>query len=83
MQWVVDSLETGDLPRCSGDDLRKSLEICIALRESHRRGHAQVKLPLEDRSLKLMPDTARWMNKKDLNSKEWYDEIIARHRKPA
>ena len=83
VQWVVDSLETGVEPRCSGDDLRKSLEICIALRESHRRGHAQVKLPLEDRSLKLMPDTARWMNKKDLNSKEWYDEIIARHRRPA
>ena len=91
VQWVVDSLETGVEPRCSGDDLRKSLEICIALRESHRRGHIPVKLPLEDRSLKLMPETARWMNKKDLNSapswvgsthKEWYAEIMARHRKP-
>ena len=93
VQWVVDSLETGVEPRCSGDDLRKSLEICIALRESHRRGHIQVKLPLEDRSLKLMPETARWMNKKDLlepplwahtdaSSREWYAETMARHRKP-
>ena len=82
VQWVVDSLETGVKPRCSGDDPRKSLEICIAMRESHRRGHAQVKLPLEDRSLKLMPETARWMNKKDLTSKESYDEMIARRRKP-
>ena len=93
MQRVVDSLETGVEPRCSGDDLRKSLEICIALRESHRRGHTQVKLPLEDRSLKLMPETARWMNKKDLlepplwaqtdaTSQQWYAETMARHRKP-
>lgn len=82
VQWIVDSLETGVKPRCSGEDLLKSLEICIALRESHRRGHSQVKLPLDDRSLKLMPDTARWMNKKDLNSKEWYDALIARQREP-
>ena len=52
------------------------------MRESHRPGHSVVKLPLEDRSLKLMPETARWMNKRDLNSKEWYAEIMARHRKP-
>ena len=83
VQRVVDSLETGVPPRCSGEDLLKSLEICIALRESHRRGHAPVSLPLEDRSLKMMPVTIRWNNKTDLMDRERYDDILARSRRPA
>ena len=82
VQWVVDSLETGVPPRCSGEDLRTSLEICIALRESHRRGHAPVQLPLEDRSLRMFPATIRWDNKKDHLSAEWYDEVMERFRQP-
>ncbi len=76
VQWVVDSLETGVQPRCSGDDLRKALEIVIAMRESHRRGHVPVKLPLEDRSLKLYPASIRWDNKTDHLDRVWYDNMM-------
>jgi predicted dehydrogenase len=48
-------------PTCSGDDMRKVLEIGIALRESHRRGHVPVKLPIEDRTQKIIPRPYRWL----------------------
>ena len=51
---LVNSIETGQAPRCSGEDGLKALEIAIAMRESHRRGGARVILPLEDRSLKML-----------------------------
>ncbi len=81
VQWVVDSIETGTPPTCSGNDLRKSLEICIAMRESHRKGHAPIKLPLEDRSLTMLPETYRWHYKKDVLGRERYMEDMAQHKK--
>ena len=51
---LVNSIETGQPPRCSGEDGLKALEIAIAMRESHRRGGARVNLPLEDRRLKML-----------------------------
>lgn len=48
---LVNAIETGDPPRCSGDDGLKALEIALALRESHRRGGHKVALPLTDRNL--------------------------------
>jgi predicted dehydrogenase len=39
---------------CPGDFGREALEVAVALRESHRRGHVAVPLPLEDRSLRLL-----------------------------
>ncbi len=51
---LVNSIETGQPPRCSGEDGLKALEIAIAMRESHRRGGVKVTLPLEDRSLKML-----------------------------
>ena len=51
---LVNSIETGQAPLCSGEDGLKALEIAIAMRESHRRGGARVTLPLEDRSLKMI-----------------------------
>ena len=48
---LVSSIETGQAPRCSGEDGLAALEIAIALRESHRRGGVKVALPFEDRSL--------------------------------
>ena len=78
VQSIVDSLEEGIEPRCSGNTHRKSLEISIAMRESARQNQAQVKLLLEDRSLTLMPQRYRWMNKKELYGKEWYAEQISR-----
>ena len=48
---LVNAIETGQPPRCSGRDGRDALEIAIAMRESHRRGGVKVDLPIEDRSL--------------------------------
>ena len=79
IQSIVDSLEKDIEPRCSGDNMLKVLEIAIALRESHRQGHAPVKLPLEDRSLKIVPVPARWLNKKDVYGREWYAKEMERY----
>ena len=79
---IVDALEEDrPLRVTSGDDLRHALEIAIALRESHRRNHAAVSLPLEDRSLVMYPERARWHYKKDVYGREWYMEQMARARK--
>ncbi|MDE0078250.1 MAG: Gfo/Idh/MocA family oxidoreductase [Caldilineaceae bacterium] len=51
---LVDCIETGRQPRCSGQDGRKALEIAIAMRESHRLGGRRVDLPLADRSLHIL-----------------------------
>jgi hypothetical protein len=48
---LVNAIETGQHPRCSGRDGRDALEIAIAMRESHRRGGVRVDLPIEDRGL--------------------------------
>ena len=55
VQAIVDAIEMGERPKCSLEDLAIALEVAVALRESHRRGHAAVKLPLEDRSLNPNP----------------------------
>lgn len=75
---IVESLDDRTpLKLSAGEDLRESLEICIALRESARRGHAPVKLPLEDRSLKMYPINARWNYKKDVYGRERYMQDMA------
>ena len=76
VQSVVDALEMDIEPRGSGDNARKVLEIAIAMRESHRRGHVPVRLPLPDRSLKIFPHQGRWLNKKEVHGREWYAEQI-------
>ncbi len=81
-QSVIDSLEKGIEPRCSGDDWRKALEIAIAFRESHRRDFSAVKLPLQDRSLKIIPKRSRMLHKKEVRGREWYAEEIARAKRP-
>ena len=48
---LVQCLETGKEPNCSGEDGRAALEVALALRESHRQGGCHVALPLADRSL--------------------------------
>lgn len=78
VQAIVDALDTGgELEVTTGDDLRHALEITIAMRESHRRGHEAVALPLEDRSLVMYPEKARWNYKKDIHGREWYMEQMA------
>ncbi len=51
---LINAIETGKPPKCSGEDARAALEIAIGLRESHRRGGVKVGLPLADRSLRIL-----------------------------
>jgi predicted dehydrogenase len=53
IEGVCRSIEAGEERTCPGEFGREALEIAIALRESHRRGHVRVDLPLADRSLRL------------------------------
>lgn len=51
---ILDSVENGGEPKCSGRDGRTALEIAIALRESHRRGGTKIQLPIKDRKLQIL-----------------------------
>ena len=51
---LIHCIESGDDPRCSGEDAREALEIAIAIRESERRGNQPVDLPLADRSARII-----------------------------
>jgi len=75
-QSIIDALDNDTEPTGSGDNGRKVLEIAIAMRESHRQGHIPVRLPLQNRSLRLFPHKGRWLNKKEVYGKEWYSEAI-------
>jgi len=78
VQALADALNAGTTPRMStGQSLRRALEICIALRESARRGHAVVTLPLEDRSLVMYPVPSRWNFKKEIHGRESYMQQLA------
>ena len=77
-QGLIDALEKGIEPRCSGNDLRKALEVVIALRESHRNGSCAVKLPLKDRSLKIIPQKGRYLGRRlhaDYSTEQWWDKL--------
>jgi xylose dehydrogenase (NAD/NADP) len=79
IQAIVDCLDEGVPPKCSGENMAKVLEILIALRESHRRGHAPVKLPLEDRSLRIEPLPYRWINRKEVFGPTRYEALMSVH----
>lgn len=81
VQAIVDALENDTEPVGSGDNGRRVLEIAIALRESHRKGHAPVALPLRDRSLRLFPGTGRLENKKEVYGRDWYMAQVRSQRK--
>ena len=51
---LINAIENGTSPKCSGEDGRAALEVAVALRESHRRGCVKVELPVEDRSLRIL-----------------------------
>ena len=76
IQSLVQALDEGSEPRCSGANMRKVLEIGIGLRESHRNGFTPVKFPLQDRSLKITPNQSRFLNKKEVYGEEKYAEMI-------
>lgn len=68
----LDTMEAGIEPRCSGENMRKVLEIIVALRESHRNGFARVGLPIEDRSLGVLPVAARAYGQRSVGDTGWY-----------
>jgi len=76
VQSMIDAIENDREPSGSGENSQKCLEIAIGLRESHRRGMTPVQLPLEDRTLKIIPPMSRWLNKKETMSLESYRESI-------
>lgn len=51
---LIQCIESGDDPRCSGEDAREALEIAIAIRESERRGNQPVALPFADRTARII-----------------------------
>ena len=75
---LIDALENGTEPISSGDNGRRALEIGIALRESHRRGHVPVSCPLADRSLQIIPSDSRNFNKKQTRDRETYMQGLRR-----
>ena len=74
---TVGALENDTEPIGSGDNGRRVLEMAIAIRESHRQGHAPVRLPLKDRSLRMIPSRSRWQYKKPQMGREAYMTQIA------
>jgi hypothetical protein len=56
---LMNAIETGADPRCSGEDGRAALEIAVALRESHRQGGRKVAIPLADRNLGILSSELR------------------------
>ena len=57
----IDAIDKGTELWISGHDLRQALEIAIACKRSAQLGNRPVKLPLEDRSLTLLPRPYRWL----------------------
>lgn len=80
-QSMIDALDEDIEPRATGDNGRIVLELSIALRESERRGFSPVKLPLEDRTLQIIPAASRMLWKKEVYGEEWYAEQMTKHKK--
>ena len=76
IESIVDSLDKGIEPRCSGANMQKVLEIAIGFRGSHRNNFNAIKFPIEDRSLKIVPHQGRFLNKKEVYGEEAYAQMI-------
>ncbi|MBI1930021.1 Gfo/Idh/MocA family oxidoreductase [Candidatus Poribacteria bacterium] len=59
IERLMRAFDTGEEAICSGHDYRQALEIAIALKQSAHHGHERIRLPLEDRSLRLFPHPYR------------------------
>jgi predicted dehydrogenase len=55
VERLMHAVESGQQAQCSGHDYRQALEIAAALMWSARHDHRRVRLPLEDRSLRVYP----------------------------
>ena len=52
---LIDCIESGNAPKCSGGDALAALELAMATRSSHELGGRRVELPLADRSRRIVP----------------------------
>ncbi len=75
----LEAIDGGTPVKCSGADMRKALEVVIAIRESHRRGIVKVDLPLEDRSLGLVPSARRYIGRRASEGTEAFLASIEKH----
>jgi hypothetical protein len=53
------AFDTSEEAVCSGHDYRQALEIAIALKQSAQQDHRRISVPLEDRSLRILPHPYR------------------------
>lgn len=72
---LIEAVEKGIEPRGNGDNGRKTLEMTIALRESHRRGHIPVRLPLEDRDQIVILGRGVPLDKKEHGSVSYMEKL--------
>ena len=59
VERLMRAFDTGEEAQCNGHDYRQALEIAIALKLSAERNHERIHLPLEDRSLRILPHPYR------------------------
>lgn len=59
VERLLRAFDSGGEAQCSGHDYRQALEIAIALKLSAERDHERIHLPLEDRSLQILPHPYR------------------------
>jgi hypothetical protein len=76
----VESVETSAPAKCSGADVAKAMELAMAVRQSHRRGIVKVAMPLEDRSLKLVPSARRYVGRRESEGTVSFLKSIENHK---
>ena len=59
IEWLMQAFDTGQDVVDSGHGYHQALEIAIALKQSAEDGHQRISLPLEDRSLRIVPHPYR------------------------
>lgn len=80
-QSMIEALDRDIEPRANGENGRDVLELTIALRESERRNFTPVKVPLEDRTLQIIPAAGRMHWKREVHGEEWYAERMAQQKR--
>jgi len=59
IERLMRAIDMGSEAVCSGHDYRQALEIAVALKKSAQANHQRVPLPVEDRSLGVVPHPYR------------------------
>ena len=59
IERLMQAVDIGSEAICSGHDYRQALEIAVALKQSAQADHQRIFLPIEDRSLGIVPHPYR------------------------